>query len=118
MTGDTGDAALDLDAQERALRDERRQLTEDADSSRDAGRPVELDQQAVGRLSRMDAMQVQAMAKAAEERRKLRLRRIDAALKRLADGDYGDCLRCGEPIEPKRLVFDPTVTLCRDCQSN
>ena len=107
---------IDVAAIEKALIDERVQLQANATSSRDDSRPVELDQQAVGRLSRMDALQVQAMATAADERRKQRLMRIDSALKRLASDGFGECLRCGDDIEEKRLAFDPTVTLCMSCQ--
>ena len=85
-----------------------------ADGSADI---VELDQTKVGRLSRMDAMQAQAMAKATAQRRDAALRRIALALERLDNGDYGICLECGEPINPKRLEFDPTVLLCVDCAS-
>jgi DnaK suppressor protein len=78
---------------------------------------VELDQTKVGRLSRMDAMQAQAMAQASEQRREQTLRQIAAALKRIDDDEYGYCLKCDEAINPKRLEFDPTVTLCIECAS-
>lgn len=78
-------------------------------------RPVELDQTSVGRLSRMDAMQVQAMAQAADRQRQQRIRRIEAALERLADGDHGLCVRCGEPIGSGRLEADPAVPTCVAC---
>ena len=78
---------------------------------------VELDQSKVGRLSRMDAMQAQAMAKASGQLREATLQRITAALKRIDDGDFGLCRNCDEPINPKRLEFDPTATLCIDCAS-
>lgn len=78
-------------------------------------RPVELDQQSVGRLSRMDALQVQAMAQAAERRRADEMQRIEAALRRADDGEYGCCLRCGSEIAVGRLDADPTATLCIDC---
>ncbi len=78
-------------------------------------RPVELDQQSVGRLSRMDAMQIQAMAQALEARRQGRLQLIDAALRRLEDGDYGYCVNCGEKIPVGRLSIDPTISRCIDC---
>ena len=84
----------------------------------DAGsRTVELDQSRVGRLSRMDALQAQAMSVAAQERRTLHLRQIDAALQRIADGEFSHCLDCGEPIAPERLEFDPATPLCIDCAS-
>jgi DnaK suppressor protein len=78
---------------------------------------VELDQSKVGRLSRMDAMQAQAMAQASGNRRKAMLVNITAALKRIDDGDFGFCRDCDEPINPKRLEFDPTATQCIECAS-
>lgn len=74
-----------------------------------------LDQQSVGRLSRMDAMQQQQMARATAARRDAEARRIRAALARLADGDYGYCTDCGEKIDPARLERDPAVPKCLDC---
>lgn len=106
---------LDLQDIRRRLLEERAELLASSEKSRDDRQPVTLDQQSVGRLSRMDALQGQAMAKATEERRQSRLRRIDAALERLDAGEFGECLNCGEPIARKRLEFDPTVPTCLDC---
>lgn len=50
-----------------------------------------------------------------QDRRDHELRRIDAALVRLAKGDYGYCARCGAPIEMERLDADPAVNFCHDC---
>ena len=83
-----------------------------SDASR---RPVELDQARVGRLSRMDALQEQAMSLETERRRKLELQRIEAALQRIEEGDFGYCLICGEKIEVKRLDLDPTLPTCVAC---
>ena len=83
----------------------------------DSAAVVELDQAKVGRLSRMDAMQAQAMAQASAQRREAMLRNIEAALKRIDDGGYGFCRDCDEPINPKRLEFDPTALRCIDCES-
>lgn len=95
----------------------RAELEAAAETGKESAAVVELDQSKVGRLSRMDAMQAQAMAKAAERRREETLRCIDSALKRIDNDEYGYCARCGEPINPKRLEFDPTATLCIDCAS-
>jgi len=95
----------------------RAELQELAAMGDESAAVVELDQTKVGRLSRMDAMQAQAMAQASEQRREQTLRRIDAALKRIEDDEYGYCLQCDELINPKRLEFDPTVTLCIECAS-
>lgn len=83
--------------------------------SADGRKVVELDQQSVGRVSRMDAMQAQSMALATEERRTTERGRIAAALKRVASGDYGYCLNCDEEIDPRRLTIDPAAPLCLDC---
>lgn len=79
--------------------------------------PVELDQQSVGRLSRMDAMQVQAMSQAHQRKREADLRRIVSALSRMADNEFGYCVECEEPIAVKRLEIDPAATSCIDCAS-
>ncbi len=76
---------------------------------------VELDQSKVGRLSRMDAMQVQAMAQAAVRRRHQQLQRIELTLQKLEDDAFGLCSQCGEMINPRRLELDPTVLTCITC---
>lgn len=95
-----------------ALKEELHALSSSADDDR---KPVELDQQSVGRLSRQDSLQVQAMAKAADARRAMELRRIDAALQRVENGDYGWCVECGEEIAAKRLETDPAAPRCAAC---
>ncbi|TFG64631.1 MAG: TraR/DksA family transcriptional regulator [Nitrospirales bacterium] len=84
-------------------------------SGQEAAQTVELDQTTIGRVSRMDALQGQAMAKESQQRRTVQLQRIEASLQRLEKGTFGLCLRCGEEIHVKRLAFDPTAPLCIDC---
>ncbi|MEK9753700.1 MAG: TraR/DksA family transcriptional regulator [Rhodospirillaceae bacterium] len=93
----------------------RGEVLRDSELTEDERKPVTLDQSMVGRLSRMDALQNQAMALEAERRRGLEVQRIDAALKRIDTGDFGYCLVCGEDIEPKRLEQDPTAPSCIAC---
>jgi len=81
----------------------------------DSQKTVTLDQQSVGRLSRMDAMQQQAMAKATQTRRAQLRRRIQTALARMEEGEYGYCTECDEDISLKRLDHDPTVPTCINC---
>jgi DnaK suppressor protein len=88
-----------------------------SETTADNRRPVELDQTSVGRVSRMDAMQVQAMAVATERRRHDEARRIEAAIKRIDEGEYGYCTACGADIAEKRLEADPTVATCIRCAS-
>ncbi|MEJ2141657.1 MAG: TraR/DksA family transcriptional regulator [Gammaproteobacteria bacterium] len=87
------------------------------ESSKEAASTVALDQTRVGRLSRMDALQGQAMSKATRQRRELELQRIAVALKHIESGDYGYCMECGEEIAPARLDIDPATPLCINCAS-
>lgn len=78
---------------------------------------VTLDQQSVGRLSRMDALQQQAMARAQSVRRARRRRQIRAALARIEAGEFGYCEDCGEPIPAGRLDLDLAIARCVSCAS-
>lgn len=111
------DTPMDIDAFKTRLQEQRDALLSVAQSSEDAAKPVELDQTRVGRVSRMDAMQQQAMAKESERRRHLELQRIRAALDRIETGGYGYCLSCDEPISTERLHVDPAATQCISCAS-
>jgi DnaK suppressor protein len=77
--------------------------------------PVELDQARVGRLTRMDAMQQQAMFQAAARLADLERQRIQSALGRMQSGDYGYCIICDEEIAEGRLRFDPSILTCISC---
>ena len=100
---------------ERRLRARRGELMALTEDSAEARSTVELDQTRVGRLSRMDALQGQAMSQETERRRQVELARIDAALQRLAEGSFGFCVNCDEEIEPKRLELDPSLPTCLSC---
>jgi len=76
---------------------------------------VELDQQAVGRLSRMDALQNQAMAKAQQANRDLETFRLRAALIRIQQDEYGYCEDCGDDIPDGRLNLDLAASKCVSC---
>lgn len=90
-------------------------LQETDKAARDSRQTVELDQSRVGRLSRMDALQGQAMNTAIAARRQQMLLRVDAALDRLKAGEFGYCVECGEEISAKRLELDPTACFCTVC---
>ena len=110
-----GDTAVDVETMRKLLLEEREAILHASAATAGDRAPVELDQQVIGRLSRMDAIQVRAMAEASETRRQGRLQRIEAACKRIDDGGFGECVECGEPIPPRRLEIDPAVTHCVPC---
>ena len=98
-----------------ALLERQAQLAQEDAANADSRDTVELQQDSVGRLSRMDAMQQQAMAQAQERRRAQERVRIKAALDRLDEGEWGYCLTCGEDIAEARLRHDPSVAVCVGC---
>ncbi|MBU0961059.1 MAG: TraR/DksA C4-type zinc finger protein [Proteobacteria bacterium] len=79
---------------------------------------VELDHARVGRLTRMDAMQQQAMVQAAARLTDVERQRIQTALSRIQSGEYGYCILCDEEIAEKRLEFDPSLLTCISCAKN
>ena len=93
------------------------EIDADDDAGREGQATVTLDQQATGRLSRMDALQMQAMSKATQARRDIEARRLRAALARIDAGEFGYCLDCGEEIVIKRLELDPATPRCIGCAS-
>ena len=105
----------DIHAFRNRLLGERASLDEEDAQSAEDRRTVVLDQQSVGRLSRMDALQRQAIAEATQRRRAARRQRIDAALVRIDEEEFGYCTECGEEIAKARLELDPTALACVSC---
>ena len=96
---------------------QQQELTELLHNADATTKPVTLDQQSVGRVSRIDAIQQQQMAIANQQQTSNLLKSIELALRRIDDDGYGDCLECGEPIAYARLQAQPFASLCIDCQS-
>ena len=116
--GGAGRWAMNIKKVKAELLARRNALVELAEDAEAAQKSVELDQTRVGRLSRMDALQGQAMAQETARRRDNEVARIDAALKRVEQDEYGYCLSCGEKIAAKRLALDPMAALCVTCATN
>ncbi len=100
------------------LRHLREQLDTHAQLIAPSTKPVTLDQQSVGRVSRIDAIAQQQMDTARAHKSAERLRAVAVALSRVASGDYGYCESCDEPIGYERLVARPETALCLQCQQN
>ena len=108
---------MDTEHSKQKLLNLKKELQQVDESSKEAASTVELDQTRVGRLSRMDALQGQAMSKATRQRRETELQRIATALSRIENGDYGYCLECDKEIAAARLEIDPAAPLCINCAS-
>ena len=106
---------IKIDILRRAIIDEIAELDRLRGQARDSCAPVEQDQQSIGRLSRLDAMQQQAMNVANDARRQYRQLELSAVLKRIDDVDYGYCHQCDDLIGAGRLAIDPAAVLCVGC---
>lgn len=77
-------------------------------------KPVEPDN-AIGRLSRMEAINSKHMAEATLKNAEERLQKLKLALVHIDDDDFGICLECEEQIPLKRLLLVPEAKLCVEC---
>jgi len=77
--------------------------------------PVKLDQTAVGRLSRIDALRSQGLTRNLQERERVRLAQIQGAFRRMDSGKYGVCVDCGEAVPFGRLYVMPETPSCASC---
>ena len=91
-----------------------KEIKEDLNTSKDSAGIVELNT-SIGRLSRMDAMQNQQMALELRRRQENQLLRIQNAIKRMDQGQYGLCGKCKKPIAEERLEASPDVVMCVRC---
>lgn len=78
--------------------------------------PVEASGQTIGRLTRMDALQVQMMGEMSRHQLEIRLQQIEASLSEWDAGSFGICRSCKEPIGIERLEVLPEAPFCIDCQ--
>ena len=115
VAGECHSMSVDIELAKKLLTEKQAELEAFSKLSQEARETVELDQQSVGRLSRMDAMQRQAMAKAQERNRQLDLQRIEMAFRRIRNDEYGYCVNCDEEIVIGRLKADPMAERCIKC---
>lgn len=106
---------IDLEAFRARIAGDLQKLEESLREAESAARTVMLDQSSVGRLSRMDAMQQQAMAQELRSRLITNRRSLQAALARIAAGSFGHCCQCDAELDPKRLAHEPATVFCADC---
>lgn len=77
-------------------------------------RPIAPDN-AVGRLSRMEAISTKGINEAALSNAKHKLARLQHALNQVDDPDFGVCYECGEAIPHGRILLMPEATMCVQC---
>ncbi|PHI18865.1 TraR/DksA family transcriptional regulator [Lewinellaceae bacterium SD302] len=71
---------------------------------------------AIGRVSRMDAINNKSVAEAALRQAKDKLSRMKHMLATIDDDpNFGSCKRCGKPIPPLRIILMPESPYCVRC---
>ncbi len=80
----------------------------------ETSKPVAPDN-AIGRLSRMEALNDRAVSEASLNAARLKLSRLETALGKVDQADFGLCVSCDNPIPPGRILLMPEVTLCVPC---
>ncbi len=111
----TSQQVADLARELEALQDT---LSRQLERAEDSAATVQLDQTLLGRVSRMDAMQQQSVALSTRKLTEQKLRKVIAALRAVAEGEYGYCRRCEECIGYPRLQAQPEANLCIHCQDS
>ena len=91
------------------------ELEKSMPSLKEAAKPVKLDQSAVGRLSRMDALRAQGMQQRAYDSALAKLGSLKSSLQKVDDDDFGLCSECEEPIGVERILAVPESSLCINC---
>ena len=108
-------ADIDLEYFKKRLEERLKDIVEGQENKKPGTAPIELDQARIGRLSRMDAIQQQAISKADFRLTDMERQRIQSALARMRADEYGYCIICEEDIAEGRLQFDPSVLFCISC---
>ena len=108
--------ATELDEARNRLLELRRELEKEISSRSAADESIAPDN-AIGRLTRMEAIQAQSISDAGRERARKRVKQVEIALERVEKGTYGTCVGCGDPITPGRLEVMPETRLCTTCAS-
>lgn len=90
------------------------QTREEVRHLEDATQPI-APENAIGRVSRMDAINNKSVSEAALRSSKKKLSSLEAALTKIDDPDFGICVRCRQAIAPARLMFLPQSNRCVRC---
>ena len=94
---------MNIDKIKQSIENEIKDLKILSKKSKVSRNPVELDQQSIGRLTRIDAIQQQQLQIASEKNRLNRINLLNATLKRIETGNFGHCIICEEDIPFKNV---------------
>ena len=70
---------------------------------------------AIGRITRMDAINNKSVTEASLRQAEEKLRNLERVLSRVGTSDFGICIKCGKPIPEGRIIYRPESLNCVDC---
>ena len=101
---------------EKQINSEIEETRKDIESLSELVKPIAPDN-AIGRLSRMEAIGAKSINEAALARAKQKLEQLKTVLADLDDPDFGLCIECDEEIPIGRIMLMPASRLCVQCAS-
>lgn len=108
--------ALDLEKYRKQLIEERDRLTAGIPTVAEAAEPTPDDRQITAANAPLIG-EIKDVESSVIDMKSDRLERVQAALQSIDDGTYGTCIRCGKPIDPRRLDAEPMAITCMNCLS-
>ena len=88
--------------------------SEDVDELRELTKPVS-PENSIGRISRMDAINNKSVNEAALNTARQKLVKLEFALSKVDQEDFGICIVCNQTIPEGRLMFMPESARCVSC---
>ena len=84
------------------------------DEYRELSKPVAPDD-AIGRITRMDAINNKSVTEASLRQSELKLNNLQRVLSLVGTRDFGICIKCGKPIPEARILYRPESLSCVNC---
>ena len=89
-------------------------VTEDIKNLKEQTKPIS-PENAIGRISRMDAINNKSVNEASLRESLDKLKKLEMALTKVDDADFGICIRCAQPIPIGRIMLMPHANKCVQC---
>ncbi len=107
-------AELDRKGLKLSIEEKMRQLEQEIEELKELTKPI-APENAIGRVSRMDAINNKSINEAALRKSEERFQKLKYALSRINDEAFGNCDRCGSAIQPMRIMLMPESNYCVNC---
>ena len=98
------------------IREEIEKTEEIIKEYKEASGPISPDK-AIGRLSRMDAINNKSVTESALRQAEDKLKKLNHVFSKVGEKDFGYCIKCKQPIPLGRILLKPESQRCVNCAS-